>query len=199
MSRADRHQLTILNNPAYENDEQQPPPYSSVYLVNGNTINNQSSFINDNNNNNNNQENNISFCGNYSQQLVSYDELFQGSNTSNVPFFENLVQNINDIRARNNQSPLLPASELRRKKLAESLNRHFPSSYIKRHMQVVLVVSILLVIFQMYLIEYRIMYSSLASGIWAAAFNMLTFLVSMILCKFVWVFLLFGLSAKDVL
>lgn len=181
MSRADRHQLTVLSNPAYENDEQQPPPYSTVFSVNGNTVDTQSSCINVNNT----HENNNSYCQNYSQQPVSYDELFQGSNnTSNVPFFDNLVQNINVIRARNNQSPLLPTSELKTKKLKECLNKHFPHSYVKRHLQVVLVVSILLVIFQLYLIEYGVMFSSLASGIWAGSINMLTFIISMILCKF---------------
>lgn len=174
MSNNDTNPLTVVNNQGFVDDEQNPPPpYSTVYLINSNSTNETTS------NNNNHQ-------GSYQINLsnsspVSYEELFQ---SSNAPFFSNLVQNINEIRARNNQPPLYEANEFQDKSLVDSLHKFLPNSYLKRHFQVILVASILLIIFQMYLIEYRVMYSSLASGVWAGSFNLLTFIVSITMMKF---------------
>lgn len=179
MSNSDRSHLTILNNPTFITDDQQPPPYSAIYLNDDNTNPNfrtfssvqafppASSISN----------------GAYSQNPVSYDELFQTPSSTSNNFFSNLVQNINEMRARNNQPPIYEAGSLRAKSLEECLNKRFCKAYIKRHLQIVFTASILLIVLQMYLIEYKVMYSSLASGIWAGSFNMLTFIVGMTLSK----------------
>ena len=178
MSNNDRSHLTIMTNPTFITDDQQPPPYSAIYL-------------NDDDNKSNREfSSNLVFPppssishGAYSQtHPVSYDELFQTSNSSNN-FFSNLVQNINEMRARNNQPPIYEPSSTRAKSLEECLHSRFSKSYLKRHLQMVFVASILLIGLQMYLIEYKVRYSSIGSGIWAGSFNMLTFIIGITLCK----------------
>ncbi len=174
---SDTHQLTGSNtetfvNEAFVNDEQPPPPYASVYSINVG---------------HNSSPTSLSTCAlqmSFSiQQPASYDELFQSNCSTNSPFFSNLVQNINEIRARNNQPLIYDPSVIRSKLLTDNLNKHFTKDYLRKHMQIVLLTSFLLIIFQMYLIEYRIMYSSLASGVWAGSFNLFTFVVAMITSK----------------
>ncbi len=165
-------QLMAANNEAFEHDEQPPPPYASIYSIDvGNnriTTSPSSSSLQ------------MNFA---SQQPVSYNELFQSNNSTNSSFFPNLLQNINEIRVRNNQPLIHDPRVVRSKLLSDSYTKYFSEYFLKKHMQIVLTSSLYLIIFQMYFIENRYLYSKLASGIWTGLFSLLTYVVGIITSK----------------
>ena len=141
--------------------EEQPPPYSSIYLI-GNRIGTES---------------NSTSAPNPSP--ISYGQLFQTNNETNADFFSNIRQNLNEIRARNNSTPITNDERQDSKTLADKLHKTFDKHYLIRHAQIIGFTSVLLIILQA---TQRVEFVS--NGVKVGIVNAISFMFSILTSNF---------------
>jgi hypothetical protein len=176
-----------INTITVESDEQ-PPSYLSIYpfaidlssnKANSNRENNTNESVNARSNyflfQGTNSHNNQSYdLFQYApQEPLSYEELFRGVNNSTGTLGSNTASTRflyqNSINGGGCANPLL-----------KQLQIQFTKPFLFRHSILVLVVSFLLIVFQVILMSNQALLSYLASGLWAGFVNIVTLAISLL-------------------
>ena len=207
MSYYSHNQAFQVNDEAILN-ESQPPSYSSIFANNLNLQNESDSnqtVSNSVQNSKREQQLHQFNLFQHSSEPLSYTELFNtnienenifGSQSNRYyPSFDDPIPGLmgtsqpalsysrsNNNNYNNRRRP--NRTNTNNNQLIKQLHKHYSKTYIIRHSIFVSIASLILIIFQIYLMTNQTILSHMASGIWAGLVNLIVIIASLITSKF---------------
>lgn len=179
---ANRSELsTIFNNPSFLNDDSQPPPYSSICpFTIGQSMSNFDLKLNEPN-----SQDHLSPISNVAStslfqntsEPISYEQLFLTNLTSysNMPSSRYLFQSTDPSQPSSMETTLRKQFQIK-----------FPKAYLLRHSLFITVSSLILISFQIILMNNESILSHLGTGLWSGLGNLFTIFLSFITRKIIY-------------
>lgn len=200
----------VFSNRSFVDDESNPPSYSSIYPITNDkdtktsntstTTTTGNIFVANSASNNPNANLTSNLFQNSTQEPISYDELYStrflfqngrgaelNSDVVSVPntvfiqpYQHHHHNQSNPSNAANNH---LQSSYSQTNRVRKQFHIIFTKSYLLKHFIFISVSSMMIILFQIILMNNQSILSHLAGGLWCGLTNLFTLLITIITCK----------------